>query len=93
MSGIGQDATEVQKGQIWSEDKTLREVLKTIGEGVERLACRLQPVLRAPTPPPTERGEQAKEAVPDLVKRLRSRISTAQEIEGRLADLVERLEI
>jgi len=92
MSGIGQDPKEVRKGAIWSEDNALREVLKAISERLDSLACRLKPILSAPTPPSPEK-DKAEEAAPDLVERLRSRNTTAHAIEAGLVSLLERLEI
>jgi len=92
MSGIGQDAKEAPKGAIWSEESLLRDLINQISERLEKLECRLQPVLRSASPPSPE-TDKAEEAVPDLVQRLRDRIRTAQSIDGSLVSLLERLEI
>lgn len=99
MADIGMDATastEKRNGEVWKEESLLREVINAISENLERLECRLQPILRLPTPPPpTPTSGEAKviESVPDLVARLRNRTSTARSVKDSLASLLERLEI
>ena len=99
MADKGMDptvSTEKRNGEVWKEESLLREVINAISEKLERLECRLQPILRPPTPPPPNpAGGEAKllESVPDLVARLRTRTSTARSVKDSLVSLLERLEI